>query len=114
MTLPPARSGASSLPSAGGDGSVEDILPEAAGPYFRAQRVVGGDTVSLEPSFAVVVATAGEGQLVGPSWEAPVKRGDTLVVPWGTGAVKVDGKIELLRCLPPLPVDAAKDDPGAK
>jgi mannose-6-phosphate isomerase len=114
VTLRPGRSGASLLPSAGGDGRVEDILPEEAAPYFRAQRVVGGDKVSLEPSFAVVVATGGEGQLEGPSWEAPVKRGDTLVVPWGAGAVKVEGEIELLRCLPPLPVEAAKDDHSAK
>ena len=42
-----------------------------------------------------------------------MKRGDTLVVPWAAGAVKVEGHIELLRCLPPLPVDAAKDDPGS-
>ncbi len=111
VTLQPGRSGASSLSSAGGDGSVEDILPEAAAPYFRAQRVVGGDKVCLEPSFAVVVATAGEGQLEGPSWEAPVKRGDTLVVPWGAGAVKVEGKIELLRCLPPLPVERGQGRP---
>jgi mannose-6-phosphate isomerase len=114
VTLQAGRSVPGSSPSVGDAGSVEDILPEAAGPYFRAQRVVGGGAVSLEPSFAVVVATAGDGQLEGPSWEAPVKRGDTLVVPWGAGAVRVDGKIELLRCLPPLPVDAAKDDPGGK
>ncbi len=102
--------------SAGGvgvEGTVEDILPKAAGPSFRAQRVTGGNKVNLEPSFAVVVATTGEGRLKGDEWDAAVKHGDTLVVPWGAGAVKVEGSVELLRCLPPLPVDAAKDDPGA-
>jgi mannose-6-phosphate isomerase len=97
----------------GVEGTVEDILPEAAGPYFRAQRVTGGNKVNLEPSFAVVVATTGEGRLRGDEWEMAVKHGDTLVVPWAAGAVKVEENIELLRCLPPLPVDAAKDDPGA-
>jgi mannose-6-phosphate isomerase len=92
---------------------VDDILPEAAAPYFRAQRVVGGNQVNLEPSFAVVLVAEGEGHLRGDAWEVQVKRGDTLVVPWGAGEVGVNGQVELLRCLPPLPVDAAKDDPGA-
>jgi mannose-6-phosphate isomerase len=94
-------------------GSVEDILPEAARPYFRAQRARGGDGVSLEPSFAVVLAVSGKGSLRGDGWEVGVQRGDTFVVPWGAGPVKVEGHVELLRSLPPLPADAAKDDPGA-
>ena len=97
----------------GAEGAVEDILPEAAGPYFRAQKVTGGNNANLEPSFAVVVATAGDGRLKGDGWELAVRHGDTLVVPWAAGTVKVEGDVELLRCLPPLPVDAAKDDPGA-
>ena len=42
-----------------------------------------------------------------------MERGNTFVVPWGAGTVNVEGQVELLRCLPPLPADAAKDDPGA-
>jgi mannose-6-phosphate isomerase len=97
----------------GEDGSVVDMLPEAARPYFRAQRVRGGDKVSLEPSFAVVLAASGKGGLRGDGWDITAHRGDTFVVPWGAGHMKVDGQVELLRCLPPLPADAAKDDPGA-
>jgi mannose-6-phosphate isomerase len=102
-----ARAGAASEA-----GTVEDVLPEAAAPYFRAQRVRGGDQVSLEPSFAVVIAVAEEGLVRGDSWEVKVKRGDTFVVPWGAGETRVEGPVELLRCLPPLPREAAKDDPG--
>ena len=61
----------------------------------------------------MVVATTGEGRLKGDEWQIAVKHGDTLVVPWDAGADKVEGNMELLSCLPPLPVDAAKDDPGA-
>jgi mannose-6-phosphate isomerase len=95
------------------DGSVEDILPEAARPYFRAQRARGGEKVSLEPSFAVVLAVSGKGGLRGDGWQVSAQGGDTFVVPWGAGPVKVEGRVELLRSLPPLPADAAKDDPGA-
>ena len=44
--------------TSGGDVS---LLPDAADPYFRAERVRGGD--ELEPSFAVVLVTGGEGAL---------------------------------------------------
>jgi mannose-6-phosphate isomerase len=91
---------------------VEDVLPEAAKPYFRAQRVYGGEGLELEPSFAVVVVVSGKGWLSGDGWEAAVARGSTLVVPWAAGVARLYGQVELLRCLPPLPADAATDDPG--
>ncbi|HXW77910.1 MAG TPA: class I mannose-6-phosphate isomerase [Acidimicrobiales bacterium] len=93
--------------------AVEDVLAEAAKPYFRAQRVSGGEGVSLEASFAVVVATSGDGLVSGEGWQLRLRRGTTMVVPWGAGGTKVEGRVELFRCLPPLPADAAKDDPGA-
>ena len=68
----------------------------------------------LEPSFAVVLADSGAGVLTAAMagrWR--MEHGNTFVVPWGAGTVNVEGQVELLRCLPPLPEDAAKDDPGA-
>ncbi|MGO9658990.1 MAG: class I mannose-6-phosphate isomerase [Acidimicrobiales bacterium] len=94
-------------------GSVQDVMPGAADPYFRAQRVFGGDAVSLAASFAVVVVLSGQGSLEGDGWTVPVKRGNTFVVPFAAGAVGVTGGVELLRCLPPLPGDASRDDPAA-
>ena len=82
------------------------------GACFVLPRVTGGNKVNLEPSFAVVVATTGEGRLKGDEWEMAVKHGDTLVVPWAAGAVKVEGNIGLLRCLRLCQDNAAKDDPG--
>ena len=89
--------------------SVEKVLADAADPYFRAQRVVGAN--ALEASFAVVVGLAGAGSLVGEGWAVDVHTGTTVVVPWGAGPVQAQGGAELLRCLPPLPSDAAIDDP---
>lgn len=94
-------------------GAVIDVLPQAAAPYFRAQRVRGGKEVSLEPSFAVLVTVSGEGVVSGCGWELRAKHGDTFVVPWAANEMSVAGSVELLRCLPPLPPDAASDDPGA-
>ena len=92
---------------------VQDVMPAAADPYFRAQRVFGRGALRLGASFAVVLVISGEGSLEGDGWEVRVGRGSTLVVPWACGQVRVTGEVELLRCLPPLPSDAKTDDPTA-
>jgi mannose-6-phosphate isomerase len=96
---------------AGAPPAVQDVLPAAAAAYFRAQRVFGSRGGKLEPSFAVLIAVSGEGALSGEGWRVPLQAGSTFVVPWGAGPIQVDGDVELLRCLPPLPSDAATDDP---
>jgi mannose-6-phosphate isomerase len=93
------------------DHVVQDVMPVAADPYFRAQRVFGRGAPRLQASFAVVLVIGGAGSLEGEGWKVPVKRGSTLVVPWASGEVRVTGEVELLRCLPPLPSDAKTDDP---
>ncbi len=93
------------------DHLVQDVMPAAADPYFRAQRVFGRGAPRLEASFAVLLVIDGAGALEGDTWKMPVKRGSTLVVPWAAGEVRVTGEVELLRCLPPLPSDAKTDDP---
>lgn len=95
--------------------SVEDALPAAAAPYFRAQRVrPRTGQAQLEPSFAVLVIVAGNGSLTGDGWHADVSAGQTWVVPWGAGPLTAKGEMEVLRCLPPLPADASQDDPGSQ
>ncbi len=90
------------------------VLPSAANPYFRATRVAPGlGEVVLEPSFAVLVVLSGAGQLAGAGWDVPIAAGTTWAVPWAAGASTVRGGVELLRCLPPLPAEAATDDPAA-
>ena len=93
---------------------VEDALAEPAAPYFRAQRVRPGNAEArLEPSFAVAVVLAGAGALAGKDWQVDISAGQTWVVPWGAGTTTATGEVEFLRCLPPLPTDAKRDDPGA-
>jgi len=85
--------------TSGGD---VNLLPDAADPYFRAERMRGGE--ELGPSFAVVLVTGGEGLLRSSEGdELELRRGTTALVPYGAGATTVSGDIEAIRCLPPVP-----------
>ncbi|HTW08015.1 MAG TPA: class I mannose-6-phosphate isomerase [Acidimicrobiales bacterium] len=92
-------------------GPGRSVLPVSANPYFRAHHVAGPGG-ELAASFSVVAGLRGEGSVQGDGWEADVRAGTTMVVPWAAGAAKVHGELELLQCLPPRPEDAAKDAPA--
>lgn len=96
---------------AGGGDDDNDLLPALSRPYFRAQRLGASRPGPVEASFAVVIGTWGAGSLVGSSWEVPLRRGSTLVVPWSAGPLSLRGEVEAVRCLPPLASEAAGDDP---
>jgi mannose-6-phosphate isomerase len=86
--------------TAGGDGA--NLLPAAADPYFRAERVRGGD--ELAPSFSVLLVTGGDGALRSSDGdELELRRGTTALVPYGAGATTLTGDVEAIRCLPPVP-----------
>jgi len=72
-------------------------LPAAADPYFRAERIKGGDT--LDAGFSVVLATAGEGTL----GDVSLHRGSAVLVPFAAGELQLGGDIEAIRCRPPDP-----------
>jgi mannose-6-phosphate isomerase len=72
------------------------MLPKEADPYFRAQQIKPGDT--LDQSFSIVLVTGGEGTL----GELAVRKGSTVLIPFGAGEIATDG-IEAIRCLPPDP-----------
>ena len=75
------------------------LLPPAADPYFRAERVEGGD--ELDQGFSVVVGLGGEGTL----GDVPFGRGSAVLLPHAAGALTVTGDASGIRCRPP--------DPGA-
>jgi mannose-6-phosphate isomerase len=78
------------------------LLPTAADPYFRAERLRDG--AELPAGFAVVVTIAGSGSLSTEHGGAlPLTRGDTVAIPHAAGAARVDGDVELICCLPPDP-----------
>jgi mannose-6-phosphate isomerase len=78
-------------------GSGRSLFPPAADPYFRAERVRGGET--LEPGFSVLLGLEGRGDLGG----VPVERGSALLIPYGAGPLALTGDVEAIRSRPPDP-----------
>jgi mannose-6-phosphate isomerase len=74
-----------------------NCLPPAANPYFRAERVRGGD--ELDAGFAVLVGLEGEGTV----GEIDFRRGSVLLVPYAAGPLRLRGDVAGLRCRPPDP-----------
>jgi mannose-6-phosphate isomerase len=84
------------------DGPVTRLLPPAADPFFRAERVAPAPIAALERGFAILVVTAGAGALLSESGAPlPVRRGDTVLVPWSAGQCHLEGDVEAIACRPP-------------
>jgi mannose-6-phosphate isomerase len=80
------------------DGTVSELLPAAAAPFFSAQRIAtGGGSARLPAGFAVVIVVEGAGTLAG----LDVTRGDALLVPHAAGPVSADGDLVAIACRPP-------------
>jgi mannose-6-phosphate isomerase len=78
-----------------GPGSGRSLLPPAADPFFRAERVRGGD--DLDAGFSILVGLSGTGELGG----VELSRGVALLVPHAAGPLVVSGDVEAIRCRPP-------------
>ena len=78
-----------------GPGAGRSLLPGAADPWFRAERVRGGD--ELDAGFGILVGLAGAGSVGG----LPFGRGTALLVPHAAGPLTVSGDVEAIRCRPP-------------
>jgi mannose-6-phosphate isomerase len=78
------------------------ILPPSADPFFRTELVSGGNHGRLEAGFAVVVAVRGSGALQGTASEGaiPLRRGSTVLVPYGAGPTTVTGDVDVIVCRP--------------
>jgi mannose-6-phosphate isomerase len=79
--------------------AADRLLPEAADPFFAADRL--RSPASLDAAFAVVVVTAGEGTLTGEHDRMTVRRGDTLLIPYAAGRLSLTGDVEAIRLGPP-------------
>ena len=97
-------------PSAFSSGS-DRLLPAAADPYFRAERVrPAGAEVELAPSFAVLVVTGGQGSLLTERGDTlALRAGTTALVPFAAGATALAGELDAIRCLPPDPAAGEGD-----
>lgn len=85
----------------GADGA--GLLPRAADPYFRAERLTSGS--SLDPGFSVLLGIGGRGTLTTEGGEVPFGRGSAVLVPYASRRGVLRGDVEALRARPA--------DPGA-
>jgi mannose-6-phosphate isomerase len=80
---------------------VARLLPEAADPFFCADRLAPAPIAALDRGFAILVVTEGEGALLPESGEAlAIRRGDAVLVPWAAGACHLEGDLVALACRP--------------
>ncbi len=80
---------------------VTRLLPARADEFFRAERVETTAAVDFEPGYAILVVVAGRGRLTYPSGSLAVRRGSTVLVPYGAGLTTLEGDLRVLRCRPP-------------
>ncbi|MEC3980337.1 class I mannose-6-phosphate isomerase [Amycolatopsis sp. H20-H5] len=86
--------------------STVDLLADGSDGFFRADRLqlTAATTLSLEPSFAVLVVMDGSGTLrTEHGTEFALTKGETYVVPFGAGQSTVEGEVTMIRCRPPVP-----------
>jgi mannose-6-phosphate isomerase len=79
------------------------LLPDDSLPYFRLERVAPEGDVELPPAFSLLVVTDGTGGVRSGAGELKITSGDTLLIPHAAGRVRVEGRVEILRCLGPAP-----------
>jgi mannose-6-phosphate isomerase len=86
-------------------GAVTELLPLAAEPYFRAQRiVVAGEPVALESSFAILIVLEGQLTVLDARQQGvELGRGAAALVPFGAGETTLTGRGTAIRCLTPHP-----------
>jgi mannose-6-phosphate isomerase len=82
---------------------VTRLLPARADAFFRAARVAVAEPLTFEPGYAILVVVSGAGFITYPAGTLPVRRGSTILVPYGAGATTLEGHFDALRCLPPNP-----------
>jgi mannose-6-phosphate isomerase len=79
-------------------GTHDELLPAAAAPFFKAQRIApAAGSARLPAGFAVVIVVDGAGTLAG----LDVTRGDALLVPHAAGPIDADGDLVAIACRPP-------------
>jgi mannose-6-phosphate isomerase len=88
---------------------VNNLLPNAADPYFRADWIAprsgaAPDPIAeLDPGFSIIIVLNGEGRLAVGADGRELSRGDTLLIPHAAGPAGLHGRLVAVRCRPPHP-----------
>ena len=78
-------------------------FPPEADKYFRAEVFDVSGPVLLDPSFAILVVVDGAGVLTYGGGVIPLAVGNTVLVPYATGDVTLEGTMRVVRARPPMP-----------
>ncbi len=80
----------------------ERLFPEEADAFFRAERIEAGGPSPLPAEFSILIVLEGAGELVAADGtRLGLARGESILVPFAAGDCRVEGSVELIRCLPP-------------
>lgn len=83
------------------NGAIGSLLPQAADPFFIAERVGGDGARHLTPGYSVLIVTEGAGALHADAGSpVPLGRGSTVLIPHAAGACTLDGTLKAVRCRP--------------
>jgi mannose-6-phosphate isomerase len=82
---------------------VTHIFPEAADPFFRAERLRIDGELTLDAGFSIIVVLAGEGRLETPAGSTRLSKGTCVLLPYAAGETRISGGVEAIRCRPPNP-----------
>jgi mannose-6-phosphate isomerase len=86
----------------GPGGTLSRLFADEAAPYFQAYRARVVTEIDLGPAeFRVLVVEQGAGEIRCAGGATVVRAGETWVVPYGTGQLQAEGRLELLVCCPP-------------
>ena len=85
---------------------VEVLFPAEADTFFRGERIRPAPSL-LPPGFSILIVTEGDGVLHHAGGELRVERGHRVLVPFAAGECRLEGNMEVLRCMPPDPAAAA-------
>ncbi len=81
--------------------AIGSLLPEAADPFFVAERVDSRVSGHLSPGYGVLVVTGGNGRLSTETGSSVlISRGSTVLIPYAAGASMLAGDVQAIRCLP--------------
>ncbi len=84
-----------------GDGGVTSLFPEEADRFFRAERIASDRRADLDPGFSILVVVDGSGRLEWDGGALELARGQTLVIPFAAGPLRLSGSVTAFRCRPP-------------
>jgi mannose-6-phosphate isomerase len=90
------------------EGAGANALPRDAERYFRVARHAVDDTVVLPPGFRIVIGVDGDGAMTGDWGTERIRRGSTVLVPYGAGDLEVRGRVTFVECSPPAVGESAR------